>query len=72
MSPAESPTGQSTSFVIRLWLEHSPEGGEWRGHVVHVQDQSEAYFRDFSVMLEFLGRHAGVNVPLKSEKSSEE
>ncbi|MBI4339433.1 MAG: hypothetical protein HY680_05720 [Chloroflexi bacterium] len=65
VGPAMSLPGQPTSFVIRLWLEHSPQGAEWRGHVTHVQDQAEAYFRDFSVLLDFLGRHSGARVPLQ-------
>ena len=66
LSNVGTSAGQPASFVIRLWLEQSPEGVEWRGHVTHVQGQSEAYFRDFRMLLEFLLRHGGVEVPLRA------
>lgn len=59
--------GRTTSFVVRLWLEPSSQGTEWRGHVTHVQDQTETYFRDFRVLLDFLNSHAGARAPLLVE-----
>ncbi len=64
MNEAMPEAGRSVSFVIRLWEEPAPGKPEWRGHVRHVQGEAEAYFRDFSGLVEFLRQHAGVEVPL--------
>ncbi len=55
---------QSVSFVIRLWLEPGDGQPQWRGHIRHVQGQSELYFSDFQALLEFLKRHSGVSINL--------
>ncbi len=59
-----SPGEQPVSFVIRLWLEPGDGERQWRGHVRHVQGQSEMYFRDFQELQEFLKRHSGVSISL--------
>ena len=59
---------ENTSFIIRLWLEpHEMEGQRWRGHIRHVQSPAEAYFNDFSRLLQFVEIHAGIPLPLKLE-----
>lgn len=52
------------SFVVRLWLEPNVDQPEWRGQVTHVQGQASTYFRDFGVLLDFLARYSGVDIPL--------
>lgn len=35
------------SFVVRIWLEEEPgeKGGQWRGHITHVEDEDRRYLR---------------------------
>ena len=65
MSEIPSTSKNTLSFVIRLWLERDASNPEWRGHVVNVQNQEEAYFRDFNLLLNFLNRHANLEIPLR-------
>lgn len=59
------------AFVIRLWLEPTREGSEeWRGFIREVHGHHQAYFRDPSVMAEFIYQHSGVR--LCSQRDSEE
>ena len=52
------------SFVARIWLEPSDNGGTtWRGHIRHVQGEEEENFQDLMEMREFLGRVSGVTGP---------
>ena len=52
------------SFVARLWLEDGNEGGRtWRGHVRHVQGETEEYFQDLLELRDFLGRVSGMEGP---------
>jgi hypothetical protein len=64
----EEEKTRAPSFVIRLWLEPGVGGaGEWRGHIREVHADDEAYFRDLSMMLEFIQSHSQVLVPLRLE-----
>ncbi|MFQ5757547.1 MAG: hypothetical protein ACE5H7_15835 [Acidiferrobacterales bacterium] len=52
------------SFVVRIWLEYGQAGEPiWRGHIRHVQDDREAYFKDLQEMREFLEEVSGVCGP---------
>lgn len=63
-----------TSFIVRLWLEPVPEGGEpgrWRGHIQSVQSGEDAYFQDLCEMLRFLEEQSGVPFPLGREAEAQ-
>lgn len=52
------------SFVARIWLEVRENGDPlWRGHIRHVQNGREAYFKDLREMSEFLEKVSGVSGP---------
>jgi hypothetical protein len=45
----------SRLFTVRLWREDLGDGQvEWRGEVHHVESGETRYFRDWSVLVQFL------------------
>jgi hypothetical protein len=51
----------SMSFVARIWLEPGTNGDPiWRGQVLHVQSNEEAYFQDLGALNKFLERVSGM------------
>lgn len=51
------PQGESVSFVARIWLEQSQNGGPvWRGHIRHVQTGEERHFGRLAEMCGFMER----------------
>ena len=52
------------SFVARIWLEPGQNGDPiWRGHVRHVQDEQETYFKCMEELSGFLEQVSGVSGP---------
>ncbi len=53
----------AASFVVRIWMERTTNGEPaWRGHIRHVQGESECYFRDLGEMRGFVERLSGVRM----------
>ncbi|MCC6305359.1 MAG: hypothetical protein IT545_09200 [Rhodobacteraceae bacterium] len=53
-------SGDTVSFVIRIWLERGQDGGAvWRGHIRHVQTDKERHFRRLEEMCGFMEGLAG-------------
>lgn len=51
--------GEAVSFVARIWLERSQNGGPvWRGHIRHVQSGKERHFGRVAEMCGFMERLA--------------
>jgi len=54
------PFERSTiSFVVRLWMEATPEQGEpqWRGQIEHIGTGRTAYFQVPAALLAFFTEH---------------
>lgn len=65
-------SGKGESFVIRVWLEGSPDGLQtWRGHVQHVQGSEETHFQTLGQLEEFLERVGGFPLPWVPPKTGE-
>lgn len=58
---------QTTSFIVRLWLEPASEEGEqqpcWRGHIRHVQTGEALYFHDLHQMIRFVEERSDPHLP---------
>lgn len=67
MEPLETVTH---SFIVKLWLEQSPDGTHgavWRGHITHVPSGARAYLDDLDSIIVFMLpylRSLGVRPPL--------
>jgi hypothetical protein len=60
--PRETP--RSHLFVLRLWCAHLGDNRtEWRGEVRSVTSCERRYFRDWSVLLEFVQACCQQNSP---------
>lgn len=50
------------SFVIKLWIEESPEAGAsaaWRGHVTHVPSGERRHLKELADILDFIDPYLG-------------
>jgi hypothetical protein len=60
--------GRSQLFTLRVWPEKIGEDTtEWRGKVQRVADGQTLYFRDWSVLLNFVLERPGVNLEQREE-----
>lgn len=63
--------GDSHSFVVRIWVEETPEEGSaviWRGHVTHVPDGERHYFECLTEMVSYMAPYLemmGVRLPAR-------
>ena len=50
----------SQSFIVKVWVEDSPEtGGQgvWRGHITHVPSHERRYLKNLSEIQDFIAPH---------------
>lgn len=51
------------SFVIKIWIEGSPEGSSptsWRGHITHVPSGERRYLKDLDGIKMFIAPYLKV------------
>ena len=52
------PDTASHSFIVRLWIERTPEeagGTRWRGRIFHVPSGAGRTFDTLDVIVDFIG-----------------
>ena len=47
---------KTCSFIIKIWLEETTEGGQvlWRGHITHVPSGNRRYLQDLDEIKDFI------------------
>lgn len=49
------PTHRPQLFVLRVWLHELGDGNqEWRGEIEYAVSREKRYFREWSVLLDFV------------------
>lgn len=61
-TPMDLSESSIHSFIIRIWLEETPEEArraKWRGRITHVSSGTEGYFEDFGEIAPFVAACLG-------------